>query len=74
MMSEVVKHIRLIPPTMNNKQETIISSGHTCGYCHGNGWFWGLNEAHEDVKVDCPHCLGTGKLDAVIQIDWVAAE
>ena len=50
-------------------EETFASAGHRCGYCHGNGFFWG-EEGCEPVKTDCPVCRGSGKLDAVITIEW----
>ena len=43
----------------------------TCGYCKGNGWFWGTEEgSREDVPVSCPVCGGSGELDAIITVDW----
>lgn len=54
---------------VGNMKETIISNGHLCGYCHGNGFFWS-EELRERVKTPCPVCNGSGKLDAVITVDW----
>lgn len=64
--------IKVTPPAfvgVGNLKETIISTGHLCRYCHGNGSFWG-EELRERVKKDCPVCNGSGKLDAVITIEW----
>lgn len=54
---------------VGNMKETIISNGHSCRYCHGNGFFWG-EQLRERVKKNCPVCNGSGKLDAVITIEW----
>ncbi len=35
--------------------------------------FWGRGTT-ERVKVDCPVCKGSGKLDAVITIEWKPAK
>lgn len=64
--------IKITPPVLivfGNTKETITSNGHLCGYCHGNGFFWG-EQQRERVKKDCPVCKGSGKLDAVITIEW----
>ena len=49
-------------------QESISSPGHRCSYCHGNGYFW--EDGIESVKKPCPVCNGSGRLDAVITIEW----
>lgn len=54
---------------VGNMKETITSNGHSCGYCHGKGFFWG-EQQRERVKINCPVCNGSGKLDAVITIEW----
>lgn len=52
-------------------RENFVSTGHKCGYCKGNGWFWGTEEgSREDVHVSCPVCGGSGELDAIITVDW----
>lgn len=64
--------IQITPPAyvgVGNLKEIIKSNGHTCGYCHGNGFFWS-EELRERVKTSCPVCNGSGKLDAVITVDW----
>lgn len=64
--------IKVIPSEFigaGNMKETIASNGHSCGYCHGNGFFWG-EQQRERVKKNCPVCNGSGKLDAVITIEW----
>ena len=64
--------IQIMPPILTgvgNMKETITSNGHSCGYCHGNGFFWN-EQQREYVKKDCPVCNGSGKLDAVITIEW----
>lgn len=64
--------IQITPPAfvgVGNMKETIISNGHTCGYCYGSGFFW-RDEMRERVKTPCPVCNGSGKLDAVITVNW----
>jgi len=71
-MSKNKQFISVTPPMFLNEggqKESLLSRGHKCSYCHGNGWFWG-EERRESVKVDCPVCKGSGKLDAVITIEW----
>lgn len=63
----------LTPPRMKATLERLVSEGHTCGYCHGNGFFWGLDEYGENEKTPCPMCKGSGRLDAVITVEWKAA-
>lgn len=47
------------------------SEGHVCSHCHGNGYSWQLPDCEKDsVKETCPVCDGSGKLDAVITIEW----
>lgn len=75
-MSKNNQVITISPPMFigeGNQKESISSKGHRCSYCHGNGFFWG-EEQRERVKVDCPVCKGSGKLDAVITIEWKPAK
>ena len=44
--------------------------GYSCGYCQGNGWFLDPEIIHERVKMACPKCGGTGKVKAVVTIEW----
>lgn len=49
------------------------SEGHECTNCHGNGWIWRLQDGEKDWgKESCPVCGGSGSLDALITIQWVA--
>ncbi len=69
-MSKEKRTIEIEPPGIHGTAERLVSTGHTCGYCHGNGWFWGEDETKEDVKVPCPICQGKREVDAVIDIHW----
>ena len=66
----------LISPPLFPKEhpvEQTVFGGVPCGYCHGNGWVWGMDElTRESVKVQCPVCEGHKKLKAVVTINWVA--
>lgn len=64
--------IKITPPALigvDNMKETIISSGHPCYYCSDSGFFL-EKQQRKRVKKDCPVCNGSGKLDAVITIEW----
>lgn len=73
-MSRIKKQLEICPPAYMCKgpnRENFVSTGHKCGYCKGNGWFWGTEEgSREDVHVSCPVCGGSGELDAIITVDW----
>lgn len=72
-MSEYNHVIRITPPLLigpGNKQETILSPGHMCTFCHGNGSFWSeMGHTGEGKKI-CPVCNGSGELYATIRIEW----
>lgn len=43
-MSRIKKQLEICPPAYMCKgpnRENFVSTGHKCGYCQGNGWFWG---------------------------------
>lgn len=73
-MSKTKQVITLSPPLFlkeMGRKEQMYSAGHVCSYCHGRGWLWLHPDGEKDsVKDDCPICQGTGKLDAVITIEW----
>lgn len=51
--------------------ETLVSPGHVCNYCHGQGTVLRENEeSHEWEHRTCPVCGGRCELDAVIKIEW----
>ena len=67
-----MKHLELVPPSYMGRgrnRELLVSPGHKCGYCRGNGWFWS-EEQGERIKANCPVCGGSGQLDAVVTVDW----
>lgn len=46
-MSRIKKQLEICPPAYMCKgpnRENFVSTGHKCGYCKGNGWFWGTEE------------------------------
>ena len=73
-MSEIVRQIELRHPSVNAKEERIVSKGHNCEYCHGDGYFVGCNYKGQSEKEYCPMCGGSGKLDAVVTIEWKASD
>ena len=70
-MSRVHRMIEMTPPSHGESRETLVSVGHRCEYCKGNGWFWGVDEDGEDTKRPCPICKGGRELDAVINVTWI---
>lgn len=46
-MSKIEKQLEICPPAYMCKgpnRENFVSTGHKCGYCKGNGWFWGTDK------------------------------
>lgn len=70
-MSRMRHILEISAPYHNGKDETIVSTGHRCEYCQGNGYFWKEREGDPDpVQDPCPVCQGKGKLDCIINIKW----
>lgn len=69
-MSNIKRQLTIQPPTRQEKNEKIVSEAHVCGYCYGNGFFWGDDEYGQSVKEPCPVCKGKGVVDAYITIEW----
>ena len=42
-MSKVDRMIELKPLSHGDTRETLVSVGHRCEYCQGNGYFWGVD-------------------------------
>lgn len=40
----------------------------------GNGYHWQEDEWQDRYKKECPICKGSGKLDAVIKVEWQTSE
>lgn len=74
-MSKNRQVITVSPPLFlkeTGRKEQVRSEGHVCSHCHGNGWFWSVPDGEKDsVKEPCPICCGSGRLDAVITIEWI---
>lgn len=65
------QHALLIQPPLFPKEcpvERVEFGGFPCSYCHGNGWFWGVDDYGERIKQDCPVCKGNKRLKAVVTI------
>lgn len=65
--------VLFIQPPMFPKElptERIEFGGFKCTYCHGNGWFWGMDDYGESVKEECPVCHGKKRLKAVVTVEW----
>lgn len=75
-MSKEKRTIEIAPRLMSpggRMTEVLESRGHACSYCQGNGYFWQENVYRERYKQECCICKGSGKLDAVISIQWRAS-
>ncbi|WP_233527330.1 MULTISPECIES: hypothetical protein [unclassified Bacteroides] len=60
-------------PSVGTEEEEF--GGIPCEYCHGNGWFIGIEEDTRDtIRKDCPVCKGYKKLKATVTINWSADE
>ena len=43
-MSRVRRMIELKPDMNGETRETLVSVGHRCEFCQGNGWYWGADD------------------------------
>ena len=57
-MSKVNRMIELKPDRTGDTREVLVSVGHRCEYCQGNGYFWGVDKIGMHVKTPCPICQG----------------
>ena len=76
-MSKERRMIEIAPGLMSpgsRMSETIESRGYNCPYCHGNGYHWQEDVWQERYKQECPICKGSGRLDAVVTIEWKAGD
>lgn len=76
-MSKEKRTIEIAPGLMipgGRMTETIKSRDHTCPYCQGNGYHWMEDEYQERYKKECPMCKGSGRLDAVVKVEWKASK
>ena len=74
-MSKERRIVEIEPGRMSpggRMMERIESRGHRCPYCQGNGYHWQEDEWQERYKKECPICKGSGRLDAMITIEWKA--
>ena len=49
-MSKVNRMIELKPDRTGDTREVLVSVGHRCEYCRGNGYFWGVDKIGKHVK------------------------
>lgn len=70
-MSKFQGMLVLEPPEYGSMEEH-FKMRHTCPCprCNGNGWYWSEDEYGESIKKDCPNCDGSGRLRAIIDIEW----
>ena len=71
-MSEKQNGVLITAPLFGTGRETVGEfNGYTCGHYQGNGYFLDSDIITERVKKPCPSCGGTGKVKAVVTIDWI---
>lgn len=70
-MSKEQSTISISPIECGTGKENFEFGGYRCGYCHGAGWTWNPDITIEASKVTCPHCHGTGKVKALVEVKWV---
>ena len=79
-MSKIKETIELKPNhgcTRGARDEELISRGHECPECNGNGYHWVDDPdpaAHGCVKEPCSICNGSGKVAAFVTVHWQASE
>lgn len=73
-MSKISKVMEITPPRGRVTTERLVSKGYSCGYCQGNGYFWGVDDYGESIQEPCPVCNGSAEVDAIINIEWKAGE
>ena len=76
-MSKERRMIEITPGRMSpggRMTDRIESRGHSCPYCQGNGYHWQEDEWRERYKQECPICKGSGRLNAVVTIEWKAGD
>ena len=69
-MSQKQNTLLISPPQFGTGQEKEVFEGYECAYCNGNGYHWSNIAEAEQVKKPCPKCRGTGKVKALVTIDW----
>ena len=75
-MSKISEILELKPDhgcTRGGRDEELLSKGHTCPECHGNGWHYTVGEK-DRWREACSICNGTGMVDAVVTIHWQASK
>ena len=76
-MSKEKRIIEITPGRLSpggRMADRIESRGHCCPYCQGNGYHWQEDKWQERYKHECQICKGSGRLDAVITIEWKSEE
>lgn len=69
-MSRKQNGVLITAPLFGTGQEREVFEGYPCGYCHSKGYFSRDSEEGQWEKYPCPKCGGTGKVKAVVTIDW----
>lgn len=71
-MSEKQNGVLISAPLFGTgKEKPEEFPGYNCGYCQGSGYFLDPDIITEQVRKPCPSCGGTGKVKAVVTVEWV---
>ena len=62
------------PEEYDRLAETLVSPGHRCPRCHGDGTVVACDaDPSAPQWRTCPVCKGSGELDAVVTVEWKAS-
>lgn len=71
-MSDMKHILEISPDRYGTRTETRYASGFTCPRCSGQGGFRDTTGHGERTFIPCDLCDGTGKVRAVITVEWEA--
>ena len=71
-MSEMKHILEISPDRYGTRTETRYASGFNCPRCSGQGSFWDTTGHNQPTFTTCNHCDGTGKIRAIISVEWEA--
>lgn len=72
-MSELKRMIEISPNIYGRREEKYEYNGFTCMSCGGTGWV-DVDPLHSPERVACSLCKGSGKMKAVVSVQWVGDE
>lgn len=70
LMSDLKHVLDIMPPVDNRSVEKKAVRNVECPSCHGTGGFKDGRSHNDEHYTECSQCDGTGKVKAVITIEW----